>query len=145
MSFLQGLSKARLVFVDTAPVIYFVERNPEYLANVQMLFEMLDDGKLFAVISPVTLAECLVLPYKLGKPDAVQVFTDLLVNGRSVKFHPIDDRAALKAAELRARYALSLIDAFQIALAIQSGCDAFVTNDLELKRVSELNILMVAE
>ena len=46
---------------------------------------------------------------------------------------------------MRARYNLSLTDALQIATAIQSDCDAFLTNDLQLKRVNELSILVVTE
>jgi predicted nucleic acid-binding protein len=50
-----------------------------------------------------------------------------------------------RAAELRARYNLSLTDAFQIAVALQSGCDAFLTNDMTLKRVSELSVVVLEE
>ena len=57
----------------------------------------------------------------------------------------IDEDIGKLAAQMRARYNLSLTDALQIATAIQSGCDAFLTNDLQLKRVNELSILVVTE
>jgi len=139
------LASARQIFLDTAPVIYFVEKNPVFAPQLQDMFQRLDDGKLIAVVSPITLAECLVLPYKLGKSNIAQIFTDLLVNGESVLFYPIDDMTADKAADLRARYNLTLTDAFQIAVAIQAGCDAFLTNDIELKRVTEIPIVVISE
>ncbi|MEA5567068.1 hypothetical protein [Anabaena sp. UHCC 0399] len=37
---------------------------------------------------------------------------------------------------------LQLPDALQIATAISSGCDAFLTNDAALQRVLELRILV---
>jgi hypothetical protein len=36
-------------------------------------------------------------------------------------------------------------DAFPIAAALAAGCDAFLTNDAALKRVSELRVLVLEE
>jgi predicted nucleic acid-binding protein len=145
MSLLERLNTVHQIFLDTAPVIYFVEKNPSFAPKVQPVFDRLDDSNLIAVVSPITLAECLVLPYKLGKPEVAQIFTDLLVNSQNVLFYPVDETTAEKAAELRARYNLTLTDAFQVAIAIQAGCDAFLTNDIELKRVTDIPVLVVSE
>ena len=145
MSLPEQLQKAHQIFLDTAPVIYFVEKNPSFASQVSSIFERLDEGSLVAVVSPITLAECLVLPYKQDQTDVAQVFTDLLANGQSVLFYPIDETIADKAARLRAHYNLALADAFQIAVAIQAGCDVFLTNDVELKRVTEISVLVVSE
>lgn len=72
-------------------------------------------------------------------------YTDLIVSGGGTEFALIDQETAKKAAELRARYNLSLTDAFQVAVAIASGCDTFLTNDIALKRVIELGVLVLAE
>ncbi len=47
------------------------------------------------------------------------------------------------AAELRARYNLRTPDALHVACAIDAGCDAFLTNDTAIKRVSEISILVL--
>jgi predicted nucleic acid-binding protein len=47
------------------------------------------------------------------------------------------------AAELRARYNLRTPDALHIACAIDTGCDAFLTNDTGIKRVNEIRILVL--
>jgi predicted nucleic acid-binding protein len=145
MSLLEQLDTVNKIFLDTAPVIYFVEKNPSFAIKVQPIFDRLDGGELKAVVSPITLAECLVLPYKLGTPILAQIFTELLVNSPSVTFNPVDSITADKAAELRARYNLTLIDAFQIATAMQAGCDAFLTNDIELKQIKEIQILILSD
>ncbi len=145
MKLAKQLDKIGIIFLDTAPVIYFVEQNPEFSSKVQEVFERLDDGKLTAVVSPITLAECLVLPYKQKKPEIAQIFTELLTNSESVVFYPIDEVVADKAADLRARYNLTLTDAFQLAIAIQAECDAFLTNDADLKRVKEISIIVLSE
>ena len=145
MRLVKQLDKIGVLFLDTAPVIYFVEQNPEFSPKVQEIFERLDNGNLTAVVSPITLAECLVLPYKQKKPEIAQIFTELLANSESVVFYPIDEVVADKAADLRARYNLTLTDAFQLAVAIQAECDAFLTNDADLKRVKEIPVLVLSE
>lgn len=145
MKLAKQLEKLGVIFLDTAPVIYFVEQNPEFASKVREVFERLDEGKLTAVVSPITLAECLVLPYKQKQSGIAQVFTEMLANSESVLFYPIDEVIADKAADLRARYNLTLTDAFQLAIAIQAECDAFLTNDVDLKRVKEIPILVLSE
>ena len=93
--------------------------------------------------SPVTLAECLVHPYKSAAAAQLQAFNALITTGRNTQFVIIDQAIAQKAAELRARYNLLLPDAFQAAVAIISGCDALLTNDRGLQRVGELKILIL--
>lgn len=131
------------LFLDTAPVIYFVEKHPTYLDLVAPIFQRIDAGSIVAVTSPVTLAECLVMPYRLGLTRLQQDFTDLIVYGQSTIFASIDHDVARQAAELRASYNVSLADALQIALALQMGCEALLTNDGALERVKELRMLVV--
>jgi predicted nucleic acid-binding protein len=50
-----------------------------------------------------------------------------------------------QAANLRARHNLTLADALQVAVALSSGCDAFLTNDAALKRVEGLNVIVLDE
>jgi predicted nucleic acid-binding protein len=137
---LQGVAK---LFLDTAAVIYYVERNPAYAALVDDIFDRVDAGTLQAVTSPITLGECLVMPIRQGLPQAQRDFTDLIVSGANVTFLTLDAPAAQQGAELRARYNLGLLDAFQIAVALAGGSNAFLTNDRALLRVRELPILVL--
>jgi predicted nucleic acid-binding protein len=145
MNLTEGLDSIHRLFLDTAPVIYFVEKNPSFAPKVLDVFQRLDDSRLTAVVSPITLAECLVAPYRLSQPEVAQAFLVLLAESENVLLYPIDEITADTAAELRARYNLTLTDAFQLAVAIQSGCDAFLTNDSDLKRVTEIPIIVVSE
>jgi predicted nucleic acid-binding protein len=65
MKLVEQLESVGQIFLDTAPVIYFIEKNPEYLERAQEVFSSLDQGKFIAVVSPITLSECLVIPYRL--------------------------------------------------------------------------------
>jgi len=66
MTITEALSGVQTLFLDTAPVIYYVEGHPDYLPIVETFFERIDEGLLTAVTSPITLSECLVLPYRLN-------------------------------------------------------------------------------
>jgi predicted nucleic acid-binding protein len=103
MKISKRLESVKRIFLDSAPVIYYIEKNPDYLDKTQPVFERLDDGSLSATSSPITLAECLVLPYRLGKLETAQAFFQMLVNSESVTFINLDDQAASITADLRAR------------------------------------------
>ena len=136
-----ALGTSQQMFVDTAPIIYFVEKHPRYFATVSAVFDRVDDDQLAPVVSPITLAECLVYPYRMGHADAARMFKELLTH--RMRFVPIEETIASQAAELRARHNLSLPDALQCAVALNARCDAFLTNDIALKRVTELNVVVL--
>ena len=140
-----ALATLRRPFLDTAPVIYFVERNPAYVAKVDAFFGRLNQSMLEAVTSPVTLAECLVMPCRHFNFAAQQAFIDLLTNGPGIIFQITQAAIAHAAADLRARYNLGLPDAIQVATALATSCDAVLTNDVQLKRVTEIPIFVLDE
>ncbi len=145
MNIAECLPEIRRLFLDTAPVIYYVEANPLYLPKVIEIFGLIDKGLLTGVTSPITLSECLILPYRLKSEELAQKFSALIVTGNNTVFMPIDDSIAKHAAKLRVKYNISLTDALQIAAALAAECDAFLTNDIALKRVRELKILVTDE
>jgi predicted nucleic acid-binding protein len=63
---LRGLNR---LFLDSGPVIYYIDANPEYLRVMDSIFEGLNSKQIRAVTSPVTLAECLVLPIRQDDPE----------------------------------------------------------------------------
>jgi predicted nucleic acid-binding protein len=133
------------LFLDTAPVIYYIEKEPQRFIIAKAIFNRVDTGQLMAVTSPITLAECLVLPYRLGRKDWQQDFAELIINGSNTLFVSTTDTIAQQAAELRAKYNLTLTDAIQIATGIDARCEAFLTNDMQLKRVAEIRVLVLDE
>jgi predicted nucleic acid-binding protein len=140
MNTTDALRGVRRLFLDTAPVIYHVEGVAAYQSLTDLVFQLVGREILEAVTSFITLAECLVHPYRRGDTTLVQRFRDVITAG--VHTHYVD---AEKAAELRAQYNLSLTDAFQIAAALAADCEAFLTNDTTLKRVNELRVLVLGE
>src|SRR5262249_46170460 len=124
--------------------IYHVEGNPTYQPLMDWIFQQLRAGQFEAVTSPVTLAECLVQPYRHGDAALARHFVNAITGGIHTHFAGID-QCAEKAADLRARYTRALPDAFQVAAALTAGCDALLTNDRMFKRVTELTTLVLDE
>lgn len=74
MKISERLRSVTRLFLDTAPVIYLVENNPRYVETTRIVFDSIDNGVLVAITSPVTLAECLTLPYRRQQPEVAQAF-----------------------------------------------------------------------
>ncbi len=47
------------------------------------------------------------------------------------------------ASKLRAKHSIKMPDALQIGTAVFYGADKFLTNDADLKRVKEIEVLVV--
>lgn len=144
MSLENILSGMSAIFLDSAPVIYFVERKQPYFEQLAPVFKQLDDGLLTAVTSPITLAECIFYPYKQNNEQLAAQFRHLLIQGPHTQFMPTTDVIADQSAQLRARYNLGFADAMQVATAIDAKCDVFLTNDIKLQRVAELKVIVLA-
>jgi predicted nucleic acid-binding protein len=140
----EALSRVSRLFLDTAPVIYFVEENPAFSPSVNVLFEQIENGAITGVTSPVTLAECLVVPYRQKDVETQQQFIRLITNTENIDFVEITSEAGLQAAKLRAKYNLQLPDSLQVAVAIVTGCDAIFTNDAAFEKITELQILLLS-
>ena len=130
---------------DTSPLIYFVERHDAYVDLVREVIRRVDGGKIAGYSSVVTLTEVLVQPKRMNNTAIEREYLDLLLHGRNLTLISIDAAIAESAAELRARYNLRTPDALQIAAILAAGCDAFLTNDIQLKRVTELRVLVLNE
>lgn len=146
MNITQSLQGVTRLFLDTAPIIYAVERNPLYLPLVTVVFEHIFSGLPMGVTSPITLAECLVQPYRLRQTKLQQEFIELITDNENIEFATISNPSlALQAAEIRAKYNLQLPDAFQVAVALVAECEAFLTNDVTFRRLTELRIILLGE
>lgn len=138
-----ALKNVSLIAFDTAPIIYFVEANPNYDAVVTAIFERVEKGEMTGLTSVISLCEVLVHPIRNQNTNLKQRYRDILQNSPNFFTKFINSAIAERAAELRAKYNLRTPDALQIATALENGCDAFLCNDNGLKRVTELQILIL--
>ncbi|BCW96720.1 MAG: type II toxin-antitoxin system VapC family toxin [Fimbriimonadales bacterium] len=145
MSIDDALHGTTRLFIDTAPLIYLIERHPVYFPVVQEVARRIDGGALAACSSVITLTEVLTLPLRLGRADIAAQYRQILMGSRRLELAPITPAIAEVAAEIRARYNLRTPDAIQVATAQVYQCEALLTNDDSLKRVVELNIVLISD
>lgn len=145
MKITASLVNVTLLYVETAPLIYYIEENAQYIDRMDRIFRLLQDTSTQAVSSVITLTEVLNRPLQLGRMDLVRAYRAILISNPSVHLRMIDLIIAERAAQLRAEYNLRTPDALHIATALIAGCDAFLTNDRALNRVTDIPMLILDE
>jgi len=91
------------------------------------------------------LTETLTKPLKVADKAVEQAYRSLLQNTEHITLISVTDQVAERAAHLRAQYNLRTPDALHVAAAIDQSCDAFLTNDFTLRRITELRVLVLDE
>jgi predicted nucleic acid-binding protein len=124
-----ALTGVQRLYIETAPLIYYVEENPTYVTKMDAIIEAVEHTSTEAVSSVIILTEVLPQPIKLGNTQLEQEYRNILLHSGSFELLPVTAQIAESAAELRARYNLRTPDALHVATAIAAGCDAFLTND----------------
>ena len=131
----------KCVFVDTSPIIYYLENNALYVDLIKKFFTKCLQENIQIVTSAITVEEYLVFPYSSGKMEFADNFKRF-IDYMGIKVVNIDSNIAEQAAKIRGQYKnFKAMDALQIATAIVSGCDMFFTNDKQLRQEKELSCM----
>ena len=133
----------RRIGLDTSILIYFVQDHPRYGAWCRGLFERVERGHCSAATSTVSLLEVLVQPYRLRDDRIVNQFFALMSTYPGFTWLPVTLEIADRAAQLRADYRLQTPDAIQVATAIAAGAEGFLANDSVLRRVREIECVVL--
>ncbi len=139
------LKTGDIVFVDTAPFIYFFERHPVYFPYVEKLVNNVYNQDARIITSIITLIEVTTLPARMGNQSLVREYRNYLTNSSHIRMLAVDSPIAQQAALIRGQYSIKTPDAIQLATAIISGANHIVTNDLQWKQLTDQNILIVPE
>ena len=144
MDWLRELRGA-VVGLDTAPLIYFLQDDASYGPVVQPFFEAMDRGDFSAVTSTLTLCEVLAQPFRQGAAALVEEYRSILLNAAHLTTVDVTPEIAEAAARLRAEHGLRTPDAVQIATAVHQGASFLLTNDLKLRAIPVLKVVVLAD
>jgi len=139
------LKKYRLVGLDTMVFIYHFEGDETYQPFTTVLFNAIESGTVKGVTSIITLLEVLVMPKKVKNRHLVEEYKFMLQTFPNLSMVSLDEKTADVASSLRAEYNIKTLDAIQIASTMLAGAEAFVTNELSLKRIDKLDIIVIRE
>ena len=85
------------VFLDTAPIIYYLQRDEMYFEKMKAILIEFQKRKIELVSSDVTIAEYCVFPYKTGNQKLVEDF-DNFIQAAGVEIIHTSERIAKKSA-----------------------------------------------
>jgi len=135
----------KTVGIDTAPLIFYIEEDPKYLAVLDLFFADLAQGRFSVVTSTVTLLEVFIHPLRKDDFALAQQYNDILLSSAHISTLAVTVSIAQRAAELRAHHNLKTPDAIQLATALNHGAAMFLTNDRDFPTLSGLEILRVSD
>jgi len=116
-------------YLDSNVVISVVEATDAFGPAQARFISQIDAGRMEAVTSELTLAECLVKPFIDRDLKAIKAFMTFLDGRPELPILPVDRAILLDAARLRGELGNKLPDAIHCATALAAGCDRFLTND----------------
>jgi hypothetical protein len=92
-----NLPATGLVYVDTGPVIYSVEKDPDLYPLMLPLWQAMKAGRIEVASSSLTLLETLVIPIKQNDSILIGAYEGLLTNSE-MHLIPITTDILRKAA-----------------------------------------------
>ena len=144
MKIADELKLVSAIFIDTAPIIYYIESHQKYGPLTREIVTTFQSGELDAFSSVITLAEVLPKPINKGNKKLALKFSNFLQYGKNFRLLDISSGIAERAGKLRGQYSsLRTIDAIQVSTAIDGGADLFITNDIRLKQIKEIRVIVL--
>ncbi len=137
---LAGLSS---LYLDSNIFIYFIEdRGPLRKVASEIIFDTQQRG-VQLVTSELALAECLHGAYRQHNEKLAELYVDMLAGDDM--FHLVSPSPSIlrMSAKLAAKFSTKLLDAIHVATAMESKCDAFVTNDRGIRTPDELKVIQL--
>lgn len=135
--------RGQTVCIDTAPIIYFIEKHPKYINLLRPVFIEINSGNIIAMTSTVSLLEVMVLPFRTANTALAEKYREILLYSEDFTTLEITNDVSELAAKLRAKYDIRAPDAIQIATGIQHGASIFLTNDYRFKKVKEIKAMIL--
>lgn len=137
--------KGKVIGLDTMVFIYHFEENQAYSPLTFSIFESLEKGNFNGITSILTLLEILVKPKKENNLLLTERYKLLFETFPNLQVKEINENIADIASSLRANYNINTPDAIQIATSLEVKADIFITNDVTLKKISEIKVLLLSE
>ncbi|MEB3294721.1 MAG: PIN domain-containing protein [Synechococcales bacterium] len=138
-----SIADGAIVYLDTAPIIYSIERNPDYWQLLIPLWQKLQAGTIQLISSELLLLECLVIPIRTNNTVLINAYEQFLAT-RIILF-PVSETILRTATQLRAINNLKTPDAIHAATALNNTHTVFLTNDTGLRNVSGLSVTILKD
>lgn len=139
-----NIPAASILYVDTAIIIYSIEKFPNYFPLLEPMWKQLQTSQIQVITSELTLLETLVMPLRNANTDLISRYEAMLLSSE-IALIPINQAILKAAASIRSTTNLKTPDAIHAATALNLGCTIFLTNDAGLRNVPALSVVVLKD
>lgn len=130
--------------LDTSIFIYHFEGSA-YSKLTTDIFKSIEQGTCKAFISTLALAELFVKPFSEKDMKMAAEYDNLFKTWPNLSIVEVSPEIAIDAARMRAEYNIKTPDAIILATTTLSGGTLFITNEQKLKRLDEIEVLILGD
>ena len=142
---LQQLQHTDAVALDTSIFIYAFEQHPTFGPLAQCIFRALEDGLCQGYASVLALGEVLTGVKKTANNDLLFRYRDAFQRFPGLTLCDCDIAVMEMMSDLRVQYNLRTPDAIHVGTALVHDVKTFVTNDVHLRRVTDLDVIVLSD
>lgn len=142
---IEQLQRTEAIALDTSVFIYAFEQHPHFGPLAQSIFRALENGLCLGYTSVLALGEVLTGAKKAGNRDLLFRYRDAFQRFPGLTLCACNVAVMEKTSDLRVQYNLRTPDAIHIGTALVYGAETFVTNDIHLRCVTELDVVVLAD
>jgi predicted nucleic acid-binding protein len=128
-----------LIYLDTNVVIYLIEQTPGWGPRASARIAVMRANQDRMALSDLVRMECRVGPLR-SADAALLARYDGFFSVSGVQIVGLTAAVCDLAATIRAAHGFRTPDALNLAAAVESGCGAFLTNDMRLARFPGLTV-----
>jgi len=128
---------AQRVIIDTNVFLNVINREEPNFGPSKELLDLVDAGKVKAVVSVITIAELSTGFYLMGDERGRREFLLHIMSSEDYKVAPVDVGVADSAGRIRAETGLRLPDSIIVSSGLKERVDLIVTHDDEFKMAGE--------
>ncbi len=139
------LDEASLVHLDARVVALHLLAAPRYAPLTRLVFAGLRVGSIRGQSSAVALYLLLAEVYRRGEPDKAAAVARILEVHGGLTLVPVDSEVAVQAAQVRAQLGGRPERAMQIATALVSGAEIYLTEGSGLRRIVGMSVINLEE
>jgi len=137
------LSKYHSICIDSCILIYFIQDDKKFSKIINNIFTEISKNDGCINTSFLSLIEILVKPIENNDVDMIKKCKEYMLNSKILHLIPLDEKIAEKSAYIRAKNGIKTPDAIEIATAVITGSDVFITNDKRLQKIKELPVIIL--
>lgn len=138
--FVEALRDAGVVHVDACVLGLHLTGEARYLPLTRALLHGLENGEFEGRTSAISLYQLLVEPFRHGKDSQAETIEACLAALPGLDIVPVSPVIARQAAQVRAQLGGSVERATQIATALATDAEVFVTQRSALRRIAGMGV-----